>query len=167
MKLFKIRVNCFVSLTTYIGRRKFHSVQWLFPILSLSSAEAELSIKLLFVFWPLLIRILGRGSAIFGAVLIEHNLSSFLWLRSFGILFLVISTLMVSIIGLLALSILPRVDVSTISTYFLSLFYNIRTTSSTSQESFLFSKTSNWGIIVCIQSLFAKLIFIKYNGQWL
>ena len=72
------------------------------------------------------------GSSIFGVVLIEHNLSSFLWSRSFGILFLVISTLMVSIIGLLALSILPRVDVSTISTYFLSLFYNIRT-SSTSQ----------------------------------
>ena len=168
MKLFKIRINCFVSLTTYIGRRKFHSVQWLFPILSLSSAEAKLSIKLLFVFWPLLIRILGAGQRHFWSSpdrtqlvllsLVEEN---------FGILFLVISTLMVSIIGLLALSILPRVDVSTISTYFLSLFYNIRTTSSTSQESFLFSKTSNWGIIVCIQSLFAKLIFIKYNGQWL
>ena len=137
--------------------------------LEMSSAEAELSIKLLFVFWPLLIRIRGRGSGIFGVVLIEHNLSSFLWSRSFGILFLVISTLMVSIIGLLALSILPRVDVSTISTYFFSLFYNIRLYVNLPplRQLLLFSKTSSWGIIVCIQFLFAKLIFIKYNGQWL
>ena len=56
---------CFVSLITYIGYGRKDSVQWLLPILSLRWAQrrpsSPLMIKLLFVFCPLFIRILGRG----------------------------------------------------------------------------------------------------------